>query len=112
MGPMGCPDLSVKIYHYKLCKIQKSADSYIFSTLMTSSKIRVCMTALVARQRGRLSSQCDTQPASVIYLQASLVSPATSPAVNFEIYIFLIQNIVYIYFKAREAGILLFKPGL
>jgi hypothetical protein len=88
MGPMECPDLSVKIYSYKLRKMQKIADSCIFSTRITSSKSRVCMIVLVTRQRGRLSSQCDTQRASVLSVQASLVSQTTPPAVNFQIYFF------------------------
>ena len=97
MGLMECPDLSVKNYNCKLCKIHKSADSFIFSTLMTLSKSRVCVTALVARQRGRLSSQCDTQPASVLSLQASLVSQATLLAVNFEIYFLNPEHSLYLF---------------
>ena len=73
-------------YVGKNLPLQNSADSCTFSTLTTSSKSRVCMTALVARQRGRLSSQRDTEPASVLSVQASLVSTTTRFAVNFEIY--------------------------
>jgi len=42
----------------------------------------------MTRQRGRLSSQYYTHPASVLSVQTSLVSPTTPPAVNLEIYFF------------------------
>jgi hypothetical protein len=79
---------------------------------MTSSKIRVCMTVLVTRQRGRLSSQCDTQPASVLSVQASLVSQTTPPALNLEMYLFkLIAKFIFILRLEKQVS-RFFQAGL